>query len=85
MLEAARKAAAGLLNVRALEKMANEETSENQVTDKKIDSYFREMEISLHDRLGRKVKVQYGKNKGALVLEFYDKDDLSEIARKLTE
>ncbi|MBQ3566082.1 MAG: ParB/RepB/Spo0J family partition protein [Oscillospiraceae bacterium] len=85
MIEAARKAAAGLLNVRALEKMANEETSEKSVSDKKIDSYFREMEISLHDRLGRKVKVQYGKNKGALVLEFYDKDDLSEIARKLTE
>ncbi len=85
MIEAARKAAAGLLNVRALEKMANEETTEKQVTDKKTDSYFREMEISLHDRLGRKVKVQYGKNKGALVLEFYDKDDLSEIARKLTE
>lgn len=85
MLEAARKAASGLLNVRALEKMANEEISEKTVSDKKIDSYFKEMEISLHDRLGRKVKVQYGKNKGALVLEFYDKDDLSEIARKLTE
>ncbi len=86
MLEAARKAADGKLNVRALEKMANEDTSEKPaVTNEKIDSYFKEMEISLNENLGRKVKVEYGKNKGALILEFYDKDDLSEIARKLTE
>ena len=43
------------------------------------------MEISLHDTLGRKVKVEYGKNKGALILEFYDKEDLSELAKKLSE
>lgn len=86
MLEAARKAAEGKLNVRALEKMANEDDSEKPaVSNEKIDSYFKEMEISLHENLGRKVKVEYGKNKGALILEFYDKDDLSEIARKLTE
>lgn len=85
MIEAARKAAAGLLNVRALEKLASEKATEKTVTNKHVDSYFKEMEISLHDRLGRKVKVEYGKNKGALILEFYDKDDLSEIARKLTE
>ncbi len=86
MLEAARKAADGKLNVRALEKMANEDKTEKPaVNNEKIDSYFKEMEISLHENLGRKVKVEYGKNKGALILEFYDKDDLSEIARKLTE
>ncbi len=86
MLEAARKAADGKINVRALEKMANEDDTENPtITNEKIDSYFKEMEISLHENLGRKVKVEYGKNKGALILEFYDKDDLSEIARKLTE
>ena len=41
------------------------------------------MEISLKERLGRKVKVDYGKNKGVLILEFYDKDDLAAIADKL--
>ena len=85
MLEAARKAADGKLNVRSLEKMANEEAAEKTVSNKQIDNYFKEMEISLHDTLGRKVKVEYGRNKGALILEFYDKEDLSELAKKLSE
>ena len=86
MLEAARKAAAGNLTVRALEKLSKETPSEPKPqTDEKINSYFREMEISLHERLGRKVKVEYGKNKGALILEFYDEADLSELAKKLAE
>lgn len=85
MLDAARKAAEGKLNVRSLEKMANEEPTEKIVSDRQIDNYFKEMEISLHDTLGRKVKVEYGKNKGALILEFYDKEDLSELAKKLSE
>ncbi len=85
MLEAAKKAAEGKLNVRALEKMANEKPPEEKVSNKRIDSYFKEMEISLNDVLGRKVKVEYGKNKGALILEFYDKEDLSELAKKLSE
>ena len=86
MLEAARKAAAGNLTVRALEKLSKEVPSEPKPqTDERINSYFREMEISLHERLGRKVKVEYGKNKGALILEFYDEADLSELAKKLAE
>jgi len=87
MLEAARKAADGKLNVRALEKLANssDEDEKKSSSNEKIDNYFKEMEISLNENLGRKVKVEYGKNKGALILEFYDKDDLSEIARRLTE
>jgi ParB family chromosome partitioning protein len=43
------------------------------------------MEISLNERLGRRVKVDYGKNKGALILEFYDKEDLAALAEKLTD
>ena len=54
-------------------------------TNERIDSYFKEMEIGLHEALGRKVKVEYGKNKGALILEFYDRDDLSELAKRLTK
>lgn len=88
MLSTAEKAADGGLTVRQVEKIAqkaNEETAEPKtVSDNKIDNYFKEMEISLHESLGRKVKVDYGKNKGVLVLEFYDKDDLSSIAKMLT-
>ena len=52
--------------------------------DEKIDNYFVEMEISLNERLGRRVKVDYGRNKGALILEFYNKEDLAALAEKLT-
>ncbi len=88
MLDAARRAAQGKLNVRALEKMSREpekEDNENYISNDHIDSYFKEMEIGLHNALGRKVKVEYGKNKGALILEFYDKEDLAELAGKLAD
>ena len=87
MIQAARKAAEGKLNVRALEKLAKEhdKDEENYIKNNRIDSYFKEMEIGLHDALGRKVKVEYGKNKGALILEFYNKEDLAELAEKLAK
>lgn len=85
MIVAARKACGGKMTVRALERLAqNAEKPEREVSNERIDSYFKEMEIGLHEALGRKVKVEYGKNKGALILEFYDKDDLSELAERLT-
>lgn len=83
----ANRAAGGGMTVRQLEKMV-QKSAENQgkrhPLDEKIDNYFVEMEISLKERLGRKVKVDYGKNKGVLILEFYDKEDLAAIADKLT-
>ncbi len=86
-LEAAKRAANGTLTVRAIEKMAVSPDVEPPAdpADQKIDSYFKEMELSLQERMGRRVSVQYGTKKGALVLEFYDKDDLAALARRLTE
>lgn len=88
LISTAQKAAGGGLTVRQVEKIAQkstEETPEKPTSDTKIDNYFKEMEISLNETLGRKVKVDYGKNKGALILEFYDKDDLAELASKLAK
>lgn len=86
MIEAAQKAAAGLLTVRQLEKMAAEsEKPEDVQPIPQLPSYYREMEISLHERLARKVKVDYKKNKGTLTLEFYDEDDLRALAEKLVQ
>lgn len=88
LISTAQKAAGGGLTVRQVEKIAQkstEETPEKSASDTKIDNYFKEMEISLNETLGRKVKVDYGKNKGALILEFYDKDDLAELASKLAK
>lgn len=83
------KAADGGLTVRQVERAAQksleESETDNTRSDKRIDNYFIEMELSLNERLGRKVKVDYGKNKGVLVLEFYDKEDLAAIAAKLAK
>ena len=86
MIETAEKCAEGNMTVRAVEKLAAKESEPPEVpkSNKKVDSYFKEMELSLAEHLGRKVAVHYGKNKGALVLEFYDKEDLSQLASKLS-
>lgn len=86
MIEAAKKACDGKMTVRALENMVkNAKLTPPEQDNKRVDSYFKEMEIGLNEALGRKVKVEYGKNKGALILEFYDKDDLSALADRLTK
>lgn len=86
LIATALKAAEGGLTVRQVERAAQksaEDHSDDRSSDKRIDNYFVEMELSLNERLGRKVKVDYGKNKGALILEFYDKEDLAALAEKL--
>lgn len=89
LLAIANRACEGGMTVRQVEKLAQKSTEEtaeiDKNSDKKIDNYFKEMEISLNERLGRKVKVDFGKNKGALILEFYDKEDLAAIADKLAQ
>ena len=86
MIATANRAADGGMTVRQVEKLAQktlEPVEGSSTSDRQIDNYFKETEIALHDALGRKVKVQYGKSKGALILEFYDKDDLKAIAERL--
>ncbi len=87
-LEIAKKCAEGGMTVRAVEKFAAETTEKAESTSKKsrsTDQYYKEMALELTDRLQRKVSVTYGKKKGTLVLEFYDKEDLAALARQLTE
>lgn len=84
LISIAEKACDGGMTVRQVENIAQKsEIKPSKNSDRHIDNYFVEMEISLKEKLGRKVKVDYRKNKGALILEFYDKDDLKEIAEKL--
>ncbi len=75
------------LSLRQAEKLAkiSEQNKKNKKNSKKRrDSFFDEVEISLHEYLGRKVKVSNStKGKGTLTLEFYNKEDLAEIAKKL--
>lgn len=85
--ELAKRVADGELTVRALEVLTvslKAEKKNKKKNEKKPDSYFKEMELSLKERLGRKVKVvNKSGSKGTIVLEFYDKDDLNSIAQKL--
>ena len=90
LIATALRAADGGLTVRQVEKAAQKSAEHKEeaaagALNKKIDNYFVEMELSLKERLGRKVKVDYGKNKGALILEFYDKNDLAALAEKLAK
>ncbi len=86
LTETAEKAAEGKLTVRAVEKIAAESEKQGKAPQfSHKDSFYKEIEISLESRLGRRVTVTAGKHKGSLVLEFYDKDDLSALAQKLTK
>ena len=87
LIATAMNASKGGLTVRQVERAAQKslesENNADSSSNRRIDNYFVEMELSLKEKLGRKVKVDYGKNKGVLVLEFYDKDDLASLADKL--
>lgn len=73
------------LSVREIEKMSKlKNIKKEKESSKRRDSFFDEVEISLHEYLGRKVKVSgSAKERGSITIEFYNKEDLAEIARRL--
>lgn len=84
----AKKAADGLLTVRDIEKFGKKKhqpaktTKTGKTTSK--DSFYDEMEIALKQELGKRVKITMNGNKGKLEIEFYSKEELSELAESLT-
>lgn len=86
MTEIARKAAAGELSVRQIEQIAKREaqrTAEDEQS-RKIKprvTYFTEVEISLADRLGTKVKISEGKKTNTLEISFADEEQLKGILK----
>lgn len=75
------------LTVRDVERLAKmtEKTVKSRSSGKRRDSFYDEVELSLTEVLGRKVKVYNGRGKGTLEIEFYSPEDLKEIANKLGE
>ncbi len=72
-------------SVRQLEAMAKAskkpKKAENTV---KIDSFYREVELSLKNETHRKAIIKPGKNgRGTITLEFYNKEELTELANKI--
>ena len=76
------------LNVRQVEKLVSD-TSENKKKPKTkqvtgmMKKYFSEVENDLGSRLGTKVKISEGANKGKIEIEYYSKDDLERILFEL--
>jgi len=89
MLQTARRAAKGLATVREIEKLASKsdkiKNPKKDLSKERPDSFFKEMEIGLSEELRRKVRVSYSKNKGVVEIEFYSKEELIDIAERLTK
>lgn len=87
MLECANQIVSKKLTVRDVEKMAkrpNLGTSAPKRATRR-DSFYDEVELSLSEALGTKVKVYNGRNKGTLEIEFYTLDDLKNIANAIAK
>lgn len=72
-------------SVRQLEAMAkNEEKSNRPVSRPKTDSFYSEVELALKAETHRKAVVKAGKDgKGTITLEFYNKEELTELANRI--
>ena len=87
MLEAANNIVSNKMTVRDVERLAKiKETDEPLRRRTRLrDSFYDEVELSLSETLGRKVKVYTGRGSGTLEIEFYSQEDLKELANKLGE
>lgn len=86
--EAAQNIVKNKMTVRDVERLAKIKDSASTVSvkrNKRRDSFFDEVELSLSEILGRRVKVYNGRGKGTLEIEFYSQEDLKNIANKLGE
>ena len=89
MEKVAKKAVEDFLSVRELEKLCKDIIEKTSAEKKKIkfakkrNPFYDEVEIALKTSLGRRVKVKEKthKNKGILEIEFYNKEDLANLAK----
>lgn len=86
MIECAKQIVPKKMTVRDVEKMAKRpaRASEPKRTQRR-DSFYDEVELSLSEALGTKVKVYNGRSKGTLEIEFYTLDDLKNIANAIAK
>lgn len=84
-VELAKKISKEDLSVRQVEALVKELSAlPKQPKAKKRESYFREIELALKDSIGRICTVKEKKTGGGTFsIEFYDREDLAEIAKLL--
>ncbi len=87
MYEVAKQIVSDKLTVRDVERLAKRPTksAEKKQTARHRDSFYDEVELSLTEVLGRRVKVYNGRSKGTLEIEFYSLDDLKDIANAIAK
>ena len=85
MLEAAKNIVSKKMTVRDVERLAKikETNAPRRRRTRRRDSFYDEVELSLSESLGRKVKVYTGRGSGTLEIEFYSQEDLKTLANKL--
>lgn len=94
--EAAKKVVSDHLLVRDIEKMARDRKKEDMPSKQKASSpspsdpiwgenYYKEMEIALSTELGRRVRITSRGKKATLELDFYNNEELAELAARLTK
>ena len=75
------------ISVRELERLVKKKQKENperKRKEKRRVPFFDEVELALREHMGRKVVVSGGqKQKGILQIEFYNEEDLADLARRL--
>lgn len=88
MEEIADEVVARKLSVRETEKLVKQLNSAQEDKPKKVkrrDTYYNEVELSLSDILGRKVTVKESGKGGKIEFEFFDKEDLTKLAKLFEE
>ncbi len=97
ILEIAKKIQKGRYSVRDVEKLTKKKLEEPKDIPAQaperipteadwLDNFFREMELALEAELGRKVSVTVkGKDIGTFSIDFFSKEDLADIAARLTK
>ena len=87
-VETAKSAVKSGASVRELERQARAAQREKKTpraTAFRRDSFYDEVELALSEALSRKVRVTVGEKSGTLALEFYDREDLQELANRLSK
>lgn len=82
------KAMAKGMSVRELEKLGNSNKKKLKSERKKCvkDHIYKELEISMQEELGRNVKIDVtSEGKGRLILDFYSKEELIDMAYALAK
>ena len=94
MMDVAQKVRKGKYSVRDIEKMSKHpgEPAVEELTSAEAEdvwgsqaAFFTEMELALSGELGRKAKIARNGNSGMLQIQFYNEDDLKELAQRLTK